>query len=97
MKKKNRKNKSILLRIMVLGVGVYMIATLYGLWNTLNENKKELNALKAQQAATQTDIDELRAVLADGSEKKMIEKAARDRSLSIYQETEIIFIFLRGI
>lgn len=44
---------------MVLGVGVYMIATLYGLWNTLNENKKELNALKAQQAATQTDIDEI--------------------------------------
>ena len=85
MKKKNRKNKSILLRIMVLGVGVYMIATLYGLWNTLNENKKELNALKAQQAATQTDIDELRAVLADGSEKKMIEKAARERLGYVYE------------
>ena len=88
MKKKNRKNKSILLRIMVLGVGVYMIATLYGLWNTLNENKKELNALKAQQAATQTDIDELR-------EKKMIEKAARERLGYVYPD-EQVFIDISG-
>ena len=95
MKKKNRKNKSILLRIMVLGVGLYMIATLYGLWNTLNENKKELNALKAQQAATQTDIDELRAVLADGSEKKMIEKAARERLGYVYPD-EQVFIDISG-
>lgn len=95
MKKKKRKNKSILLRIMVLGVGVYMLITLYGLWNTLNENRKELNALKAKQASTQNDIDELRAVLADGSEKKMIEKAARERLGFVYPD-EQVFIDISG-
>ena len=80
---------------MVLGVGVYMLITLYGLWNTLNENRKELNALKAKQASTQNDIDELRAVLADGSEKKMIEKAARERLGFVYPD-EQVFIDISG-
>ena len=48
MKKKKRNNKSILLRLMILGVFVYMIATLSGLWNTLNKSRKELDALKEQ-------------------------------------------------
>ena len=79
MKKKKRKNKSILLRILILGVCVYMIATLSGLWSTLNESQKELENLNAQYAAEQNDIDELRAMLEDGSQSKIIEKAARER------------------
>ena len=47
MKKKKRKNKSIMLRVLILGVCVYMIATLSGLWNTLNQSRKELEELKA--------------------------------------------------
>ena len=66
MKKKKRKNKSILLRLLVLGVGIYMIVTLSSLLNTLNESRKKLEELKAEQASTQNDIDELTAILADG-------------------------------
>ena len=95
MKKKKRKNKSILLRIMILGVCVYMLATLSGLWNTLNESRKELEALKEQYAAEQNDIDELRAMLEDGSEAKIIEKAARERLGYIYPD-EQVFIDISG-
>lgn len=95
MKKKKRKNKSILLRILILGVCVYMIATLSGLWSTLNESQKELESLNAQYAAEQNDIDELRAMLEDGSQSKIIEKAARERLGYIYPD-EQVFIDISG-
>ena len=72
MKKKKRKNKSIILRVMILGVCVYMIATLSGLWNTLNQSRKELEALKAQYDAKQNDIEELRTMLEYGSQSQII-------------------------
>ena len=95
MKKKKRNNKSILLRLIILGVFVYMIATLSGLWNTLNKSRKELDALKEQYAAEQNDIEELRAMLEDGSESKIIEKAARERLGYIYPD-EQVFIDISG-
>ena len=95
MKKKKRNNKSILLRLMILGVFVYMIATLSGLWNTLNKSRKELDALKEQYDAEQNDIEELRAMLEDGSESKIIEKAARERLGYIYPD-EQVFIDISG-
>lgn len=95
MKKKKRKNKSILLRVMILGVFIYMIATLSGLWNTLNNSRKELDALNAQYAEEQNDIEELRAMLEDGSQSKIIEKAARERLGYIYPD-EQVFIDISG-
>ena len=80
---------------MILGVCVYMLATLSGLWNTLNESRKELDALKAQYVAEQNDIDELRAMLEDGSEAKIIEKAARERLGYVYPD-EQVFIDISG-
>ncbi|MGN0493790.1 MAG: septum formation initiator family protein, partial [Acutalibacteraceae bacterium] len=93
--KKKRKNKSIILRLMILGVCVYMLATLSGLWNTLNESRKELETLNAQYAAEQNDIEELRAMLEDGSESKIIEKAARERLGYVYPD-EQVFIDISG-
>ena len=95
MKKKKHTNKSILLRVMILGVCVYMIATLSGLWNTLNQSRKELDKLKEQYAEEQNDIEELRAMLEDGSESKIIEKAARERLGYIYPD-EQVFIDISG-
>lgn len=95
MKKKKHKNKSILLRVMILGVCIYMIATLSGLWNTLSNSRKELETLNAQYAAEQNDIEELRAMLEDGSQSKIIEKAARERLGYIYPD-EQVFIDISG-
>ncbi len=93
--KKKRKNKSILLRIMALGVCAYMVVTLSGLWKTLNSSRKKLQQLKEQQAEEQNDIDELRSILAEGSESKIIEKAARERLGYVYPD-EQVFIDISG-
>ena len=54
-----------------------------------------LEALKEQYAAEQNDIDELRAMLEDGSEAKIIEKAARERLGYVYPD-EQVFIDISG-
>ncbi len=95
MKKKKRKNKSIILRVLILGVCVYMIATLSGLWNTLSQSRKELEALKAQYDQEQNDIEELRSMLEDGSQSQIIEKAARERLGFVYPD-EQVFIDISG-
>lgn len=80
---------------MILGVFVYMIATLSGLWNTLNESYRQLAELEDQYAAEQNDIEELKAILAEGSESKIIEKAARERLGYVYPD-EQVFIDISG-
>ncbi len=95
MKKKNRKNKSIILRIMILGVFIYMIATLSNLWTTLNQSQKELEALNQQKIAVQNDIEELKSLLEDGSHDKIIEKAARERLGFVYPD-EQVFVDISG-
>lgn len=80
---------------MILGVFVYMIATLSGLWNTLNESYRQLAELEDQYAAEQNDIAELKAILAEGSESKIIEKSARERLGYVYPD-EQVFIDISG-
>lgn len=89
MKQRKQKNKSIILRVLVLGVCVYMLATLAGLWNTLNQSKAKLASLKEQYASEQNDIEELQAVLNDDSDSKIIEKAARERLGYVYSNEEV--------
>ena len=89
MKQRKQNNKSIILRVLVLGVCVYMLVTLAGLWNTLNQSKAKLASLKEQYASEQNDIEELQAVLNDDSDSKIIEKAARERLGYVYSNEEV--------
>ena len=89
MKQRKQKNKSIILRVLVLGVCVYMLVTLAGLWNTLKQSKAKLASLKEQYASEQNDIEELQAVLNDDSDSKIIEKAARERLGYVYSNEEV--------
>ena len=89
MKQRKPKNESIILRVLVLGVCVYMLVTLAGLWNTLNQSKSKLASLKEQYASKQNDIEELQAVLNDDSDSKIIEKAARERLGYVYSNEEV--------
>lgn len=93
--KKKKRSKSVLLRVLILGVCAYMIVTLAGLMSTLNESKEQLDGLKRQQAATQNDIEELRSMLTDDSKTKIIEKAARERLGYVYPD-EQVFIDISG-
>ena len=94
MRRKN-KNKSIILRVLILGVCVYMIATLLNLWSTLNQSRQKLKSLEAQYASEQNDIDELTEILKDDSNTQIIEKAARERLGYIYSD-EQVFLDISG-
>ena len=95
MKRKQKKNKSIILRLFIVGVCVYMTVTLAGLWNTLNDSKAELKQLEEQMKQEENDIEELRAMLSADSDAKLIEKAARERLGYIYSN-EQVFIDISG-
>lgn len=95
MKRKPKKNKSILLRLFVLLVCGYFTVTLASLWSSLDDSLKELDQLKAQLAAEENEVKELRAMLEAESDIPLIEKAARDRLGYIYSD-EQVFIDISG-
>lgn len=86
---RKKRKKSIIVRLLVIGVAVYMTATLVSLWKELNESKSTLLKLQEDKQAEIADIDELRAVLDDDSKSAMIEKAARERLGFAYPYEEI--------
>ncbi len=92
---KTKPKRSIILKLLILGVCVYMIATLATLWTTLNEKNKQLDSLKQEYLNTQNDIEELKDLLKDESNSQIIEKAARERLGYIYSD-EQIFIDISG-
>lgn len=95
MKRKVKKKRSIILKILILVVCVYMVSTLSNLWSTLSESKAELDALKLQYETEQKNIEELKILLKDESNQKIIEKAARERLGYIYSD-EQVFIDISG-
>ena len=95
MKRKRKKDKSILLRLFILLICGYFTITLAGLWGTLNENIAELESLEQQLATEQNEVKQLRAMLEAEDDTPIIEKAARDRLGYIYSD-EQVFIDISG-
>lgn len=95
MKRKRKREKSIILRLFILGVCAYMTVTLAGLWNSLNESRAELALLEQQLAEEKNTIEELKAMLNSDSDTQLIEKAARERLGYIYSD-EQVFIDISG-
>ena len=95
MKRKVKKDKSIILRLLILCVCAYFTVTLASLWGDLNDKRKELAKLNEQLAAQQNDVEELRSILNSDSDKQIIEKAARERLGYIYSN-EQVFIDYSG-
>ena len=95
MKRKRKKQRSIILRLFIIGVCAYMTITLAGLWNSLSESRNQLAELEKQLAEEQNNIEELKAVLNSDSNAQLIEKAARERLGYIYSN-EQVFIDISG-
>lgn len=89
MAARKKAKKSILLRVLVLGVSIYMVATLIGLWNTLSEDRATLAELQNQYRMEELELEELKTLLSDGSQSQIIEKAARERLGYVYSDEEI--------
>lgn len=93
--KKQKRQKSILLRVFILFVCGYFAVTLGSLWGKLNDSIKELEDLKAQLETEENEVEELRAILNADSDTPLIEKAARERLGYIYSD-EQVFVDISG-
>ena len=83
------KKRSIILRLLVIFVSVFMITKLVGLLNDLKKKKSELNALNEELKTKQADVEELKNLIDNGSKEQIIEKAARQRLGFVYSNEEI--------
>ncbi len=88
MKKTQKNNGSIIWRIVVFAVSIYMVVTLCGLWGELISKKNEYNLLAERRARLNAQIEEMSALL-NGSEEEVIEKAARERLGYVYSEEQV--------
>lgn len=87
-KAKKRKNKSILLRLLILCVCAYFSVTLGGLWKDLSAKQSELKAYEDEYNTMLSEVEELRALI-ESDDKKIIEKAARERFGYAYPDEQI--------
>lgn len=95
MKRRPKKDKSIILRFLILLVCGYFTITLATLWSNLNDSLKELELLKQQLAIEENEVKELKEILKDESNVSLIEKAARERLGFIYSN-EQVFVDISG-
>ncbi len=88
MKKDNKNGSSIILRIGVFVLSIYMIVTLCGLYGELSSKQKELDSLKALKAEKSNQIEALVELLGS-SEQEIIAKAARERLGYVYADEQV--------
>ncbi|MGN1319661.1 MAG: septum formation initiator family protein [Acutalibacteraceae bacterium] len=89
MKQKPKRKKSVIVRLIVLGVAIYMVATLIGLGNELADSRAQLAEYEKQRDLEKMQIEELKALLDSDSHSAIIEKAARERLGYVYSNEEI--------
>ena len=91
MKQKPKRRKSIVLRILALGVAVYFIVSLTMQVDELIEIKIEHDAVEQEKISKELHRDELKELLNSDSRDAIIEKAARERLGYVYGD-ETIYI-----
>ena len=95
MKRKQKKKKSIILRLVILCVCGYFTITLADLWGELKVKQEEYNQVVAQRHETVRDIDELKKLYNSDSKEEVIIKAARER-LGYTFPDEQVFLDISG-
>lgn len=92
---KPKREKSIIVRLLVLGVSVYMIITLSSLFGQLSKKRAELMERQDVLANMQLELDDLKTLLDEGTDNQIIEKAARERLGYVFSNEEV-FLDISG-
>ena len=95
MAPKPKREKSIIVRLLVLGVSVYMIITLSSLFGQLSKKRAELIERQDVLANMQLELDDLKTLLDEGTDNQIIEKAARERLGYVFSDEEV-FLDISG-
>lgn len=91
----NKPRKSILVRLLVVVIFLYLLLSLGGLYEQLEEKRQNLVALEQKNAGMKLSIDEMNDLLLNGTEEEIIERAARDRLGYVYAD-EKVFVDAKG-
>lgn len=95
MKNRPKKKRSVIGRVLVLLVSVYLLYSLGDLQMQFTSENNELGELQKQKQEMQMKIAELERLLDEGTEAEIIEKAARERLGYVYSD-EIVFPDISG-
>lgn len=87
---KSRHGHSILVRLALLAFAGYLIVSMWDVHTELTEKRRELADTKATLETVTLQNEELTNLLRNGSDKDIIERAARDRLGYVYKD-EIVF------
>lgn len=89
------KNKSILLRLLIVVFCAYMFISLGTLLTELAESREALAEVQTEIDETSSRIDENKNLLENSTEEELIEKAARERLGYVYPN-EQVFVDISG-
>ncbi len=90
-----RKNKSILLRLLIVAFCAYMLISLVGLYGELQETRAQLTDVQTEINETELRIEEQTNLLENSTQHELIEKAARERLGYVYPN-EQVFVDISG-
>ena len=90
-----KRNNSIIRRVLLLVVSVYLLYSLGDLQHQLVNQRREFKSYEEQKNIMSQEIEELENLLKYGTDAEIIEKAARDRLGYVYSD-EQIFIDISG-
>ncbi len=81
-KAKSENHKSLVLRLLVVAVCLYLLVSLGGLYNELLDKRAELAEIEALTNEKQLEIDEINDLLQNGTEREKLEKELRNNGYS---------------
>ena len=81
-KTRPENHKSVDLRLLVVAFCLYLLVSVGGLYNELQDRKAELEEIKAITNEKQLSIDEINDLLENGTEREKLEKELRNNGYS---------------
>ncbi len=89
MNNRPKKKHSVIRRVLLLVVSVYLLYSLGDLQFQLIKQRKEYNQLNEQKKVMEQKISELERLLENGTEAQIVEKAARERLGYVYADEQV--------
>ena len=81
-KSETQGQKSVVLRVLIIAVCIYLLVSVGGLYKELNDRKQELAEIEAIIEEKQLSIDEISYLLENGTEEEKLEKELRNNGYS---------------
>ena len=81
-KSETQGQKSVVLRVLIIAVCIYLLVSVGGLYKELNDRKQELAEIEAIIEEKQLSIDEINHLLENGTEEEKLEKELRNNGYS---------------